>query len=230
MRILREDGEDGEAFEDFAATQQQAAAAGITAQLRQRLRAWVLPALAKWARANARSVRARRRPSRSRRHASASASPRSPVSTRSAQMPAGGAPARRPPRALRGTPTHRDLRRAGTSAASDAWDLDQHLVAADLERQVAHWLAAARTFRDAEEFASLEAWKSVERDIGAPLRQQHAMPSSRNSSRSAKRRSALVADGAARIRPPAAGRRRASSGSAAATSRSTPRWISSATR
>jgi hypothetical protein len=50
--------------------------------------------------------------------------------------------------------------------------LDQHLIAADLERQVAHWLAAARTFRDAEEFASLEAWRSVEREIGAPLRQQ----------------------------------------------------------
>jgi hypothetical protein len=50
--------------------------------------------------------------------------------------------------------------------------LDDHLVAADLERQVAHWLAAARTFRDAEEFASLEAWQSVEREIGAPLRQQ----------------------------------------------------------
>jgi len=50
--------------------------------------------------------------------------------------------------------------------------IDQHLVAADLERQVAHWLAAARTFRDAEEFASLEAWRSVERDIGAPLRKQ----------------------------------------------------------
>jgi hypothetical protein len=49
--------------------------------------------------------------------------------------------------------------------------LKQHLVAADLKRQVAHWLAAARTFRDAEEFASLEAWRSVEREIGAPLRQ-----------------------------------------------------------
>jgi hypothetical protein len=48
----------------------------------------------------------------------------------------------------------------------------QQLLVADLERQVAHWLAAARTFRDAEEFASLEAWKSVEREIGAPLRQQ----------------------------------------------------------
>ncbi|EPE96647.1 hypothetical protein [Rhizobium grahamii] len=42
----------------------------------------------------------------------------------------------------------------------------------DLERQLAHWLAAARTFRDAEEFASSEAWRSVERQIGAPLRQQ----------------------------------------------------------
>ena len=48
----------------------------------------------------------------------------------------------------------------------------QTLLVADLERQVAHWLAAARTFRDAEEFASLEAWKSVEREIGAPLRTQ----------------------------------------------------------
>lgn len=50
--------------------------------------------------------------------------------------------------------------------------VNQTLVAADLERQVAHWLASARTFRDAEEFASLEAWRSVERDIGAPLRTQ----------------------------------------------------------
>lgn len=50
--------------------------------------------------------------------------------------------------------------------------LDQRLVAADLKRQLAHWLAAARTFRDAEEFASLEAWRSVERDTGAPLRKQ----------------------------------------------------------
>ncbi len=50
--------------------------------------------------------------------------------------------------------------------------LDEHLVAADLRRQLAHWLAAARTFRDAEEFASLEAWRSVERDVGFPLRKQ----------------------------------------------------------
>ena len=48
----------------------------------------------------------------------------------------------------------------------------QQLLASDLERQVAHWLAAARTFRDAEEFASLEAWRSVEREIGTPLRKQ----------------------------------------------------------
>ena len=34
----------------------------------------------------------------------------------------------------------------------------QQRVVADLQRQIAHWLAAARTFRDAEEFASLEAW------------------------------------------------------------------------
>jgi hypothetical protein len=45
------------------------------------------------------------------------------------------------------------------------------LVIADLERQLAHWRAAARTFRDAEEFASLAAWRSVERSTGAPLRQ-----------------------------------------------------------
>jgi len=54
---------------------------------------------------------------------------------------------------------------------TNATALDQHLAANDLERQVAHWRAAAKTFRDAEEFASLEAWRSVERDIGAPLRQ-----------------------------------------------------------
>lgn len=59
---------------------------------------------------------------------------------------------------------------------SEVASLDLHLVAADLERQLAHWLAAAKTFRDAEEFASLEAWRSVEREIGAPLRQQmHAV-------------------------------------------------------
>jgi hypothetical protein len=50
--------------------------------------------------------------------------------------------------------------------------ISQHYVAADLERQVAHWLASAKTFRDAEEFASLEAWRSVENDIGVPLRRE----------------------------------------------------------
>lgn len=42
----------------------------------------------------------------------------------------------------------------------------------DLERQIAHWLASARLFRDAEEFASIEAWRSVEVEIGLPLRQR----------------------------------------------------------
>ncbi|QWT21562.1 hypothetical protein KPL74_06035 [Bacillus sp. NP157] len=50
--------------------------------------------------------------------------------------------------------------------------IDHRLVIADLERQVAHWLAASRTFRDAEDFASLAAWTSVEREIGVPLRRQ----------------------------------------------------------
>lgn len=50
--------------------------------------------------------------------------------------------------------------------------LDHHLIVADLERQVAHWHAAARMFRDAEDFASLEAWRSVEREVGAPIRKQ----------------------------------------------------------
>jgi hypothetical protein len=58
------------------------------------------------------------------------------------------------------------------AAVTATASIDHPLVAADLERQVAHWLAAARTFRDAEEFASLEAWRSVERDVGAPLRRQ----------------------------------------------------------
>jgi hypothetical protein len=51
-------------------------------------------------------------------------------------------------------------------------DLGARLLAADLERQVAHWLAAAKTFRDAEEFASLEAWRAVEADVGAPIRRR----------------------------------------------------------
>lgn len=44
----------------------------------------------------------------------------------------------------------------------------------DLERQVAHWLAASRTFLDAEEFASADAWRSVEQQVGLPLRRQLA--------------------------------------------------------
>jgi hypothetical protein len=48
------------------------------------------------------------------------------------------------------------------------------LVADDLERQVAHWLAAATTFLDAEEFASELAWRSVESQTGIPLRRQLA--------------------------------------------------------
>jgi len=53
LRMLREDGEDGETFEDFAAQRGKLLPPGLTAQLRQRLRAWVMPALTKWARANA---------------------------------------------------------------------------------------------------------------------------------------------------------------------------------
>lgn len=52
----------------------------------------------------------------------------------------------------------------------------QRLVAADLQRQSAHWLAAARTFLDAEEFAAVAAWRSVEDQTGLPLRRQlHAV-------------------------------------------------------
>lgn len=46
------------------------------------------------------------------------------------------------------------------------------LVAADLQRQSAHWLSAATVFRDAEEFASAQAWASVEAQTGLPLRRQ----------------------------------------------------------
>jgi hypothetical protein len=58
------------------------------------------------------------------------------------------------------------------TTASQPTALGPRLLAADLERQLAHWLAAARTFRDAEEFASLEAWRAVESDVGMPLRQR----------------------------------------------------------
>ncbi|MGO4690707.1 hypothetical protein [Glaciibacter sp. 2TAF33] len=44
----------------------------------------------------------------------------------------------------------------------------------DLERQTAHWLAAATTFLDAEEFAAEPAWRSVEAQVGLPLRRQLA--------------------------------------------------------
>jgi hypothetical protein len=50
--------------------------------------------------------------------------------------------------------------------------LEAELLAADLRRQMAHWLASARTFRNAEEFASSEAWRSVEVEIGLPLRRE----------------------------------------------------------
>lgn len=53
LRILREDGEDGEAFEEFAARKSRLLPPGLTAQLRRRLRAWVLPALTNWTKANA---------------------------------------------------------------------------------------------------------------------------------------------------------------------------------
>lgn len=43
-------------------------------------------------------------------------------------------------------------------------------VSEDLERQIAHWLASATTFLDAEEFASEPAWRAVEGNIGLPLR------------------------------------------------------------
>lgn len=45
-------------------------------------------------------------------------------------------------------------------------------LADDLERQLAHWVAAARSFLDAEEFASRQAWESVEQQIGLPVRRQ----------------------------------------------------------
>jgi hypothetical protein len=46
---------------------------------------------------------------------------------------------------------------------------------ADLERQLGHWLAAASSFVDAEEFASRAAWESVEHQIGQPIRRQLGM-------------------------------------------------------
>lgn len=50
-----------------------------------------------------------------------------------------------------------------------------HRVAVDdLERQLAHWLAAAAAFRDAEEFAAPEAWRALEQEAGIPLRRMLA--------------------------------------------------------
>ena len=49
---------------------------------------------------------------------------------------------------------------------------DDQDVRNDLQRQVAHWLAAAGTFHDAEQFASEQAWRAVEAQVGQPLRRQ----------------------------------------------------------
>lgn len=46
------------------------------------------------------------------------------------------------------------------------------LVSDDLRRQAEHWLAAARTFLDAEEFAPAAAWAGLERQTGLPLRRR----------------------------------------------------------
>jgi hypothetical protein len=45
-------------------------------------------------------------------------------------------------------------------------------LADDLERQLVHWLAAARHFLDAESFASRDAWASLEASTGMPLRRE----------------------------------------------------------
>jgi hypothetical protein len=44
----------------------------------------------------------------------------------------------------------------------------------DLERQVQHWLGAARGCLDAESFASRSSWQSLEHSIGLPVRGQLA--------------------------------------------------------
>jgi hypothetical protein len=46
------------------------------------------------------------------------------------------------------------------------------VVADDLERQLQHWWGAARSFLDAEEFASRSSWESVEAATGMPIRAQ----------------------------------------------------------
>ena len=54
----------------------------------------------------------------------------------------------------------------------DRLDTTGRLIADDLVRQISHWTAAAAMFRDAEEFASADAWRSVEQEVGLPLRRQ----------------------------------------------------------
>lgn len=44
----------------------------------------------------------------------------------------------------------------------------------ELDRQLAHWRAAAETFLDAEQFASRAAWESLEASTGVPVRRQLA--------------------------------------------------------
>ena len=147
------------------------------ALLRRRLDAWVLPALASWARNNGEAFA----------RAAAHPDPGVTVRVRLTAVPGLDALAARA-RAARSAAA-RQTRCAARPTISISVTLGQApqmskrrahrpaLVVADLERQVAHWLAAARTFRDAEEFASLAAWKSVEREIGAPLRKQCMRPS-----------------------------------------------------
>ena len=48
------------------------------------------------------------------------------------------------------------------------------MLADNLERQLAHWMSAARSFLDAEAFASRTAWESLENTIGLPIRTQLA--------------------------------------------------------
>jgi hypothetical protein len=59
-------------------------------------------------------------------------------------------------------------------AARAVSDLQTRRSAEDLQRQTAHWLAAAKMFLDAEEFAAAAAWRSVENEVGLPLRRQLA--------------------------------------------------------
>ncbi len=48
------------------------------------------------------------------------------------------------------------------------------VLADNQERQLAHWMRAARSFLDAEAFASRTAWESLEHTIGLPIRSQLA--------------------------------------------------------